>query len=173
MLSEADIPAAPSAAPANAWFPYPDADRERSPRAEAAKGKGTPPPDSLVLRARDERLRCRKDFQSLYTRGKAIRGSLMVLIFIPNERAETRRGFVASGKIGGAVVRNRCKRLLREAYRQLRSSVGLDGLDLILIARPRCREARMARVVQELEELYRAAGLWMSPTRTQGDPKEA
>lgn len=173
VLSEADIPATPSPAPQNARVSHPDADGERPARAEKATGEGAQPPDRLILRARDERLRCRKDFQRLYERGRTVRGRVLVMVFMPNERAKTRRGFVASGRIGNAVVRNRCKRLLREAYRQLRGGVELDGLDLVLIARPNCREAGIALVLQELEALYRAAGLWMSPTRSRGDPTEA
>ena len=173
VLSEEDVPAAPSPSPANARVPLADADGERTAGVEAAKGEGTPPPDGLVLRTRDGRLRCRKDFQGLYERGKAARGGLMVLIYMPNNRGATRRGFVASSRVGSAVARNRCKRVLREAYRLLRNSVVLDGLDLVLIARPRCREASITRVVRDLEGLYRAAGLWKTPTGIEGDPTEA
>ena len=173
MLSEADIPAASSQTPPDAWISNPDAHCRRPPRAESAKGEGAPSPDGLILRERDGRLRCRKDFQNLYDRGDAIRGRMMVLIFMPNGRGSTRCGFVASSRVGGAVARNRSKRVLREAYRQLRAEVDLSGIDLILIARPKCKEAKINRVVQELRQLYEAGGVWIPSPGIPRDPAES
>jgi ribonuclease P protein component len=47
--------------------------------------------------------------------------------------SESRAGFVATKKLGGAVVRNRCKRVLREAFRKCKASFPL-GLDIVIIA---------------------------------------
>ena len=44
-------------------------------------------------------------------------------------------GFTASKKVGGAVVRNRAKRRLREAARRLLPEHGLPGVDYVLVAR--------------------------------------
>ena len=52
-----------------------------------------------------------------------------------------RIGFTVTRKIGNAVVRNRCKRLLREAVRMHWSLVS-DGVDMVLHARPGLAEAR-------------------------------
>jgi len=173
VLSEADIPAASSQAPADARISNSDADSRRTPRAESAKGEGTAPPDSLGLPGRDEHLRRRGDFQNLYDRGQAFRGKMMVLILMPNGRGSTRCGFVASGRVGGAVARNRSKRVLREAYRQLRAEVDLSGIDLILIAGPKCKEAKIHLVVQELQQLYRVGGVWISSPGIPRDPAES
>jgi len=44
-------------------------------------------------------------------------------------------GFTATRKVGGAVVRNRCKRRLREAARLLLPDHGRAGFDYVFIAR--------------------------------------
>ena len=48
--------------------------------------------------------------------------------------AGARVGITVSSKVGGAVVRNRVKRLLREAVRH--EIAGLPAVDLVLVARP-------------------------------------
>jgi ribonuclease P protein component len=45
-------------------------------------------------------------------------------------------GFTATRKIGGAVVRNRARRRLKEAVRQLLPNLGLPGVDYVFLARP-------------------------------------
>ena len=84
----------------------------------------------------------------------------MILIFRRNGRDQTRCAFVASAKVGGAVMRNRAKRLLREGYRALRRDANISGTDVVLIARSSCARAGIRTVSWELETLYKQAGLW-------------
>lgn len=71
----------------------------------------------------------------------------------PDGVGNARVAVVASRRVGGAVQRNRAKRLLREAARRLplRSDV-----DLVLVARPPCAVAHLDTVVEEVGELARA-----------------
>lgn len=160
MLLEADVPATQPPTSQDAWFPAQDEDGQWPEGPQTPPGEGTTSPDRLIPDAPDGRLRCRSDFQRLYDRGRSLRGEGMVLIFGPNGRTETRRGFVASRKVGAAVVRNRMKRLLREAYRQIRPTIRLEGLDLVLIARSGLRGAKIGDAVEELTALCKRAGLW-------------
>ena len=63
---------------------------------------------------------------------------------------------VASRKVGGAVVRNRAKRLLREAARRVDWH---DGVDVALVARPGCGTAQLDGVTAELTALAGALGV--------------
>ena len=65
-------------------------------------------------------------------------------------RPTTRLTVVASRRVGGAVRRNRAKRLLREASRVLRWR---DGLDVVLVARAGCAWSDAHRVGAELARL--------------------
>jgi ribonuclease P protein component len=73
----------------------------------------------------------------------------------PNAAEPSRAGFVASKRVGGAVVRNRCKRVLREAYRRLRASVPA-GLDLVFIVLPGFQALGSHDVHAELVRLFAA-----------------
>lgn len=58
-----------------------------------------------------------------------------VLFARPNNLAVSRLGLTATRKLGPAVVRNRARRLLREAYRHCRREFP-QGHDLVVVARP-------------------------------------
>jgi ribonuclease P protein component len=85
------------------------------------------PKASRLLRTRDfERV-----FEARQSRGDR----LLIVYGRPNDLGTTRLGLVVSRKCGGAVRRNRWKRLLREAFRRRRQDLPL-AYDLVVIARP-------------------------------------
>jgi ribonuclease P protein component len=77
-------------------------------------------------------IRRRSDFQQVYDRGARISGRLMTVFVLPRADAQTRLGIAATRKLGGAVVRNRAKRLVREIFRQ---HANPPGLDIVVVPR--------------------------------------
>jgi ribonuclease P protein component len=64
--------------------------------------------------------------------------------------------FVAGRRIGGAVLRNRARRILRAAWRELEDKVE-DGTDVVMVARVAIVGSRTQDLVAEVEELLSRA----------------
>ena len=92
-----------------------------------------------------ERIRRKKDFLSLYSKGIRFRGRYFNLVYLPSSLGFSRVAVVVSKKVGGAVERNRIKRWMREFFRKNKQLLG-SPTDLIVIARREIREAARADV---------------------------
>jgi len=62
----------------------------------------------------------------VYERGTRVHSRYCTLFPLPNERQEGRLGIAATRKLGGAVQRNRAKRLIREVFRRNKLAAGFD-----------------------------------------------
>jgi ribonuclease P protein component len=72
------------------------------------------------------RIRRRAEFQEVYEHGARIHGRYATVFVLPNQRAVGRLGIAATKKLGGAVERNRAKRLIREVFRRNNIAPGFD-----------------------------------------------
>lgn len=84
----------------------------------------------------EERLRRRADYLRCYRTGRRRHGALAILYFVPNQVGHPRLGITASRKVGGAVVRQRLKRRIREIYRRWQDRANLPALDLVVHLKP-------------------------------------
>ena len=83
----------------------------------------------------ERRVRRRADFQRAYAEGTKVVTRLFVLFARPNGSKSTRLGVTATRKTGNAVIRNRARRLVREAFRRHREHLPV-GFDLVVVVRP-------------------------------------
>lgn len=74
----------------------------------------------------NERIRRRADFQLAYEHGARVQGRYSTLFILPNKLDVGRLGIAATKKLGGAVQRNRAKRLIREVFRHNKIAAGFD-----------------------------------------------
>ncbi|MGH8267105.1 MAG: ribonuclease P protein component, partial [Steroidobacteraceae bacterium] len=103
------------------------------------------------------RLRRRRDFAAAYAHGRRLGDGFFSVIAIPNDLGAARLGLaVAVRAAGGAVARNRLRRIIRESFR-LQQRV-IPALDLIVSARPRAREVNAALLRESLAALWRKVG---------------
>jgi ribonuclease P protein component len=105
-------------------------------------------------------LKAPSEIDALFKTGR--RGSTDLIVVL-NAITPTRRGpagrvvFVAGKKLGGAVMRNRCKRVLREAARRVGGP--WDGHDVALVARVKAGVASPQALDAALREGLRKAGV--------------
>ena len=77
-----------------------------------------------------ERIRRRADFQQVYERGSRVHSRYCTLFILANTCTVGRLGIAATRKLGGAVKRNRAKRLIREVFRRNKLA---DGFDVVVV----------------------------------------
>ena len=127
---------------------FKDEDKRRPEDSEKKKGKG---PQKI------DRLRRGKDFRKIFSAGRKINTRYFILYLLPNNLKTVRLGLAVSRKIGNAVVRNRVKRILREAMRSAFDLVLKEekppkvyGYDIVLIPGQRCIRARSSDIAPDL-----------------------
>ncbi len=102
-------------------------------------------------------LKQNSDFRRAYGRGKSYSAPALVTYVLKNNRAGIcRMGITTSKKIGNAVERNRCRRIIRAAFRELYPQLK-GGYDLVFVARTRTKNVKSTDIkVCMLQHLTKA-----------------
>ena len=181
LSNEANLPAEATNSAENTWFhgPHVHESRPKHPEGETpqgaiqARGLGRPwlsqaHPlicsfyrlrfllEARVLLPVQYRLKAGREFQAVFSGGKSHADALIVLYTLPRSDEAVRFGFSMSRTFGGAVQRNRVKRLMSEAVCGLLPEVA-RGQDIVLVARGRARNAQLAEITASLERLLTKA----------------
>lgn len=104
-------------------------------------------------------LRARRDFRTVYDRGQKFNSPFFVAFVLATGGAAPRVGITVTRKIGGAVVRNRCKRRIREIVRRQRN-LALKGLGCDMVI-----NAKAAMVGADFGELEQALARTLARVR--------
>ena len=99
-----------------------------------------------------------KEYRAIYQAGNKVVDSCMVLYFRPNQLDRVRLGISVSKKVGGAVARNRLKRLFREVFRQNKHRYS-PGYDLVCVARKSMLQLNFHQLCHRMDQVLTQAGL--------------
>jgi ribonuclease P protein component len=108
---------------------------------------------------RAARIKQGRDFARLHQQGqRRVTGCLIANWQRLPAEASSRLGVITAARIGGAVVRSRARRLLRETFRLHQHDLA-QPLDLVLVARPSIGGKGFAQVEEDFLTTLRKAGL--------------
>lgn len=126
--------------------------------------------------SRDMRIRRRAEFQRVYEQGTRTHGPLFTLFVLQSAGPDpgttgdgpeaparaSRLGIAATKKLGGAVVRNRAKRLIREVFRRTEIA---PGFDVVIVPKRECLQASLTALDAEYRAIIERTLRRVRPTR--------
>lgn len=97
------------------------------------------------------------DFLRLYRRGKTYTNPALVVYLQKNRAGICRIGITVSKKLGNAVCRNRCKRVIRAAYAELEPHLS-GNYDIVFVARSKTKYLKSTEIKDIMYKLLKTAG---------------
>ena len=111
------------------------------PKAESLRPKA-----SMFAFRPNERIRRRAEYLQIYDRGVKTHGRYLTLFTLSNGLPVGRLGIAATRRLGGAVERNRAKRLIREVFRRNKLA---PGFDIVVIPKRELLDASLTALETE------------------------
>jgi len=154
---QAHIPAEHSASKTDARVSRADEHEERAAGAQKTPREGTEAADRQQritpgMRARfspSEHIRRRAEFQRVYEHGVRANGRYLTVFLLARGHPEGRLGIAATRKLGGAVERNRAKRLIREVFRRNKIA---PGFDVVVVPKREVLDASLTTIEAEYRQ---------------------
>jgi ribonuclease P protein component len=140
------------------------------PRSRSPESPGAEQAAQSERFPRSDRLLRRSEFVRVQQQGRRVHAEHFILLLLRGRdvAATTRLGVTVGKRVGGAVQRNRAKRLVREVFRRNRELFPV-GCDVVLVARPGADrldyssvQAELARIQSAIERVRKQ--LWATPT---------
>lgn len=110
---------------------------------------------------RELRLRRPQDFARVRQYGRTLHGRWLLISVLANGMQQNRYGVVTAKRLGGAVTRNRARRLLRELVRQIHPHIQ-PGYDMIFVARSTLVDQELKAILAATETALQEADLLIS-----------
>jgi len=109
---------------------------------------------------RNKILRGNGEFNKVYSKGRSFANKELVIYVLEDEKLKGKAGFAAGKKLGCAVIRNRVKRILREAYRLNQHNIN-QNCAIILVGRKNLVEAKCEVAIKSLKDICKRAKIWL------------
>lgn len=106
---------------------------------------------------RRERLTTPREYRAVFDQGRRSVGQAFICYVARNEGQGRKFGMAVSRKVGGAVVRNRVKRYIREAYRKSRARFR-EEVRVVIVAKPAAANLSCDECREALDRLFRQGG---------------
>ena len=103
-------------------------------------------------------LKLNKEFKTLYYHGRSAVDPLVIVYARRNRLGVTRTGITTGKKLGGAVQRSRCRRIIRAAYDEVKANIPA-GWDLVFVARVKTVYAKSTDIVPVLRRALAEVGV--------------
>ncbi len=105
-----------------------------------------------------ERIRRTGEYRRVYDNGTKLHGRHLLLFVAGSESPGLRIGITVSGKVGGAVVRNRAKRRIREALKlELTEKLDTLPLEMVFVAKGGIKDATFEEIKKDVRTLLNKA----------------
>ena len=105
-----------------------------------------------------EKIKSNFDFRRIYSRGASFVSPYFVLYVANGRQGTVKMGITVSKKIGNAVCRNRAKRLIRAAFREVFPEISKQ-CNIVIVARTRILSVKSTVISQELKKQFKKSGV--------------
>jgi len=112
----------------------------------------------LIVLAKIITIKQNSDFRRVYGRGRTQTNPALVTYVLKNRAGICRIGITTGKKLGCAVERNHCRRIIKEAYRK-NAPLCSGGWDIVFVARHKTKLLKSTQIQNIMCEHFRASGI--------------